>query len=392
MKILTLTSLYPNAAQPNHGVFVENRLRHLATSAGVEVRVVAPVPWFPSTHPRFGRYAIFAKVPPAENRHGLQILHPRFLSVPKVGMNLAPQLMAAALRPVLKRVIEQGFEFDLIDSHYFYPDGVAAVRLGKYFNKPVVVTARGSDISIIPQHAVPRQKIIQAADPAAGLITVCEALRTEMVERLGIDASRIVALRNGVDLQLFRPADRVLQRARLGMHGFTLLCVGQLVEHKGQALIIEALCSLPGVSLWLAGTGPDQTALAALAQRLQVGDRVRFLGAVPHAKLPEYYGAADALLLASSREGWANVLLEAMACGTPVIASSVWGTPEVVRTPAAGLLLPGRSAAQIAAAVNTLRAALPTRADTRAYAEQFSWQQTTDGQLALFKKILKERQ
>lgn len=111
------------------------------------------------------------------------------------------------------------------------------------------------------------------------------------------------------------------------------------------------------------------------------------MGARPHAALPALYGAADALVLASAREGWANVLLEAMACGTPVIASNIAGNPEVVRSPAAGLITEANTADAIVAAVRRLFAAPPDRAATRAYAEQFGWDETTTGQIVLFRRI-----
>lgn len=388
MKILTFTTLYPNAAQPNHGVFVENRLRHLKASRQVELRVLAPVPWFPSAHPRFGKYASFAGVPAHEVRHGIEIAHPRFPQLPKIGMNIAPFLLAAAMRPVVRRILRSGDDFDLIDAHYFYPDGVAAAMLGRLFNKPVVITARGSDISLLPQFPAPRRLIRWAADRSAGLITVCQALKNAMLE-LGIDGERIVALRNGVDLDAFHPVEREQHRQRLGLgQQFTLLAVGQLAAHKGQALIIEALPALPDVRLLIAGSGPDRDSMEALARRLGVQDRVTFLGAVAHAELKYCYGAADALVLASSREGWANVLLESMACGTPVIASNVWGTPEVVDAPEAGVLMSERSPQGIVDAVRALRADYPDRRKTRRYAEGFSWEETTLGQLKLFRQIL----
>ncbi|RJG08094.1 glycosyltransferase family 4 protein [Noviherbaspirillum cavernae] len=387
MKILTFTTLFPNAAQPNHGVFVENRLRHLLASGQVEARVVAPVPWFPLKNARFGRYATFARVPAREVRHGIDVLHPRFPQLPKIGMTLAPFLLAMAMRPVVTKIIREGYDFDLIDAHYFYPDGIAAVLLGRYFNKPVVVTARGTDISVIPNFSAPRKLIQWAASRAAGMITVCQALKNAMLE-LGVDGNRIVPLRNGVDLDLFQPIDRSARRAELGLNQFTLLSVGQLVEHKGHGMIIEALPSLPDCRLLIAGTGPDRDGMEMLARRLGVHDRVSFLGAVPHAQLRQYYGAADAMVLASSREGWANVLLESMACGTPVIASNVWGTPEVVSSPDAGVLMSERSPQGIADAVQTLRTRYPANAATRRYAEGFSWDETTRGQIHMFEQIL----
>jgi len=390
MKIVTFTTLYPNAVKPGHGIFVETRLRQLVASGRVQARVVAPVPWFPLQHPRFGQYANFARVPQSEQRHGLQVQHPRYLQLPKVGMNVAPFLLAQSGKRALGRLLDEGYDFDLIDAHYFYPDGVAAAMLGKYFNKPVSITARGSDISLLPQYPVPRRLIRWAAARADGLVTVCRALKDELVQ-LGVDEQRIVPLRNGIDLHLFQPGDRAQQRAALGLDGYTLLCVGHLVPLKGQHLVIEALASLPDVTLLIAGDGVERKRLEQLAADLGVASRVRFLGAVPQPALPAIYGAADAMVLASSREGWANVLLEAMACGTPAIASRVWGTPEVVAVPQAGLLMQERSAAGVVQAVQALRAAAPERAATRRYAEQFSWDATTAGQLQLFDSILQRR-
>lgn len=387
MKIVTFTTLFPNQVRPSHGIFVETRLRHLVASGAVSSRVVAPVPWFPFRHQRFGRYGDFARVPATENRHGLDVVHPRYPVVPKVGMNLAPAMLAQGARGALARLIDEGHDFDLIDAHYFYPDGVAAVQLGRYFNKPVVITARGSDISLIPRHPVPRRLIQWAAANAAHVITVCDALKTELGV-LGADPARITPLRNGVDLKHFRPADREPIRARLALEGFTLLSVGHLVPLKGHDLVVGALPLLPDATLMIAGDGPERPRLESLARELGVEQRVRFLGVVSQPELADYYNAADALVLASSREGWANVLLEAMACGTPVVASRVWGTPEVVASDAAGILMEERSARGVADGVRLLRSGGIDRVATRRYAEGFSWEATTDGQLRLFSRIV----
>jgi len=387
MKILTFSTLFPNTVRPGHGVFVETRLRHLVASGQVSAHVLAPIPWFPSTHPRFGDYAKFAKAPRTEVRFGLQVDHPRYFLPPKVGMTLAPLLLALGAKRAIKRMLAAGEDFDLIDAHYFYPDGVAAVLLGRWFNKPVVITARGTDINLIPQHALPRKMILWAARHAAGMITVCQALKDAIVA-LGVAPERIVTLRNGVDLKLFQPMQREAERARLNLSRRTLLSVGYLIPRKGHDLIIRALPALPDTDLLIAGDGPDKAMLTALAAELGVADRVRLVGALPQAELRRYYGAADALVLASSREGWANVLLEAMACGTPVVASNVWGTPEVVATPEAGVLMPTRTPEGVAAGVKALFAHYPEHSATRRYAEQFSWDDTTAGQLQLFRAIL----
>lgn len=381
MKILTFSTLFPNSEKPGHGIFVETRLRHLVASGQVESRVVAPVPWFPLPNERFGDYAKMARVPRAEVRHGIPVAHPRYPVLPKVGMNVAPVFLAQAVKPAIGRMIDEGFDFDLIDAHYFYPDGVAAAMLGRYFNKPVVITARGSDITLLPRYRLPRRMILWAASRAAGVITVCNALRDEVIA-LGVDPARVVSLRNGVDLELFRPTERAPDQP------FTLVTVGHLVPVKAQELIVGALPLLPGVRLVVAGDGPNRGMLENLARELDVADRVSFLGAVPQSRLRAHYGAADAMVLASSREGWANVLLESMACGTPVVASRVYGTPEVVASPEAGVLMAERSPQGVADAVNALRANYPDRAATRRYAERFSWDDTTAGQLRLFETIL----
>ena len=385
MKILTVTSLYPNEVQPNHGIFVENRLRRIVGGA-IEARVVAPVPWFPFTAGAFGRYARFARVPREETRCGIRVLHPRFPSIPKVGMSVAPLLMYAALERFVRGGGLGRYDFDLIDAHYFYPDGVAAALLGRRYGKPVVVTARGSDINLIAQYAIPRRQIIWAARKAAAVIAVSEALKERMVD-LGIDPDRIFVLRNGVDLDAFQPkGTRSLRSEAEGAP--ILLSVGNLVAGKGHDLAIRALTLLDGAELQIVGEGPLRASLEALAQSLSVGQRVRFLGRVPHERLTEVYGAADALILASAREGWPNVLLEAMACGTPVVATKVGGIPEIVKSSPAGVLVEERSPEAIASAVEGLLAAPPPRAATRAYAEQFGWQETIDAQRQLYHRLV----
>ncbi len=395
MKILTFTTLFPNAAQPIHGIFVETRLRHLLAAGRLSATVLAPVPWFPFTGPLFGTYAAHARAPRRARRHGIEIHHPRYPVLPKIGMNLAPSLLYHAVRPVLARLVRQGLEFDLIDAHYFYPDGVAAVRLGRAFGKPVTITARGTDLNLIADLPGPGRQIAQAAARADGLITVCQALKDKLVE-LGTEAGRVVVLRNGVDLELFHPTDRTAARQALALplaiadadQDPVLASVGHLIQRKGHDLVIDALPALPAATLLIAGEGPERANLERRAAALGVAGRVRFLGRIDHDRLRQVYNAADLLVLASSREGWANVLLEAMACGTPVVASDIWGTPEVVADPAAGLLMAAREPAALADAVKRLLARPPARDATRRYAEGFDWRATTTGQFVLFADLL----
>ena len=391
IRILTVTTLYPNAAQPSHGIFVENRIRHLVRTGLVDLRVTAPVPWFPFSNAVFGRYARYRRAPRAEERHGIPIRHPRFLAIPKIGTIAAPFLLHAALLRDVHAMMRTEAVFDVIDAHYFYPDGVAAAWLGRRLGIPVAITARGTDLNYLAlRHPTICQMIRRAAEEADGLIVVCEALKKVLID-IGISASRVQVLRNGVDLQLFHPLERTDVREALALKRLTLLSVGHLIPRKGHDIVIGALEHLPDVDLLIVGEGPERRRLETLARTLRVMDRVRFLGHVPHEELVRLYSAADALVLASSREGWANVLLEAMACGTPVVASNVWGTPEVVSTPAAGILVRERTPVAFSNAIRGLLANPPPRFATRSHAEAFSWDATTLGQLNLFRAIIARR-
>src|SRR5713101_7729380 len=279
MQILTFTTLYPSEARPQHGIFVETRLRMLVESGALDARVVAPCPWFPLASPRFGRYSVFARLPSEELRHGLYVAHPRYPQLPKIGMSIAPLALFAAVLPALRRQIREGRDFDLIDAHYFYPDGVAAVLLGRALDRPVVITARGSDLNVIATYAVPRRWIRWAAKHADGLVAVSSGLKQRLVE-LGIAAERVRVLRNGVDLTLFHPCDRAAARQAVGFTRPTLLAVGNLVALKRHHLMIEALTQLPGAELVIVGEGPERGAIERLARRRRVADRVRLLGRV----------------------------------------------------------------------------------------------------------------
>ena len=387
MRILTFTTLYPSAARPTHGIFVETRLRKLVESGAVSARVVAPCPWFPFASPKFGAYAAFARTPRTETRHDIDIDHPRYPLLPKIGMSSAPLAIFAATLSRLRRQIRGGRDFDLIDAHYFYPDGVAAVLLGRALNRPVVVTARGSDLNLIPAYAVPRRWIQWAAARAAGLVTVSAGLKRQLVA-LGTPPERVRVLRNGVDLTAFcPPADREAARRALGFTRPTLLAVGNLIALKRHALIIKALADLPEIDLAIAGDGPERPRIEALVRQLGLCDRVRLLGRLPQESLPGLYGAADILVHPSVREGWPNVLLESMACGTPVLATNFDSVVEIVGAPEAGRIVAEATPNALADAIGGLLAAPPRREATRRYAENFDWQVATAGQIELFRDI-----
>ncbi len=367
VRTLLFSSLYPSSVRPGHGIFVETRLRELLSSGAVSTKVVSPVPWFYSKDLRHGDYALMARTPSREQYHGVDVLHPRYLLPPKVGMTIAPFSMAMGALPSIRALQREGFDFDLIDAHYYYPDGVAAALLAKWLGKPYVVTARGTDLNLIPQFALPRRMIEWAARGATASIGVCRALM-DVLREWGLPPEQLLVMRNGVDLTRFSPVARDEARKELGLTGSPmLLSVGYLIERKGHHIAIEALAALrathPGARLVIVGDGAERENLMTLAHRLGVQDHVRFAGRQPNAELYRWYSAADVLLLGSSREGWANVLLESMACGTPVVATRIWGTPEVVASPEAGLLVDERSGAAFAQGAHCLSQRVQLRAD-----------------------------
>lgn len=386
MRLLTFTTLFPNEAAPSHGVFVENRLEAFRRHSGAEARVIAPVPWFPTAHRLFGRYARYAAAPLMEHRRGIEVRHPRYFLPPKIGMDLATAALARVFERDARALIAQGYDFDLIDAHYLYPDGVAAVRVARALGKPVILTARGSDVTLFPQYKRQRAMILDAIFRADGVVAVAAALKEGLVQ-IGAPAEKISVLRNGVDLSLFKPLDRNAIRARLNLQGKVVASVGSLIGRKGHDVAIRAIAAMPDATLLIAGDGQERQRLQALAKKLGAANRVRFLGQRAHGDLAEIYNAADALVLASTREGWPNVLLEAMACGTPAVAADAGGNREVIAAPAAGRIVTERTPEAFVAALNEMVDGAD-RAATRRYAEAHSWDATSEGLAKMFGEIL----
>lgn len=392
MRVLTFSSLYPSSARPQHGLFVAARLRELRRRhPGVEAHVVAPVPWFPFKAAAFGDYAAWARTPLREDWQGQPADHPRYLMLPKLGMHRQPDEMA---RAAARWIARHGLQFDLIDAHYFYPDGVAAAALARQLGKPLLITARGSDLNLIGQDERARARMLAACEQANACIGVSTAL-VDVLRGWGVPERKLHVIRNGVDLDRFAPRDRAAARQAVGLDGQgpVLLSVGNLLELKGHALLVEALHLLredwPTLQLFIAGAGPERERLHAQIARLDLGRRVTLLGAVPNAALPDWYNAADLFLLPSSREGLPNALLEALACGTPALASAVGGIPEVLGdAPAAGELLAERSAPGIA---DALRRWLPRQVDrdaVRRTAMAYSWDSSIAALHALMQRVV----
>ncbi len=387
LNILLFSSLFPNAIDPVLGVFVETRMRHLLKDTDASVAVMAPVPWFPFKGKLWGSYGKFAEVPRRETRHSVAVEHPRFLVIPKIGMSLTPGFLYRAAKSALEARLKAGEKIDVIDAHYLYPDGVAAAKLGEVFGIPVVMTARGSDVTEIGRMPSPRRKILKAIKSAAHTICVSNSLRDELIS-FGADAAKITTLRNGVDAERFKEIRRNETRGKWRISGKVALFAGWLIERKRVDIMLDAVAKLDDVTAVIAGEGPLLGDLKAQAERLGIADRTRFLGKLVPEEMPEAFSAADVLVLPSEREGWANVLLESMACGTSVVSRAVAGALDLVTCPEAGLLVDGSDPEAYADAIQRVLASPEDREKTRRYAEKFGWREISLAQKEIFERAI----
>jgi glycosyltransferase involved in cell wall biosynthesis len=378
LRVLTLATLFPNAAQPNHGVFVAGQTVRLAAHPGVDLRVVSPIGLPPLGLAHFSRYHELADLPLRETFRGVRVDRPRYTVLPKVGGPLNPALIAGAVRPVLRRLKREGFAPDVIDAEFFYPDGPAAMRLAREIGVPFSVKARGADIHYWGARRGCRAQVLAAADAATGLLSVAQSLKRDMAA-MGMAADKIRVHYTGVDFTRFTVAPDRPRSARP-----TVVSVGALIPRKGHDIVIRALSHVPDARLLIAGVGAEREELIALARQTGVGERVQLLGDVPHDRIPALLADADAMALASRSEGLANAWVEALAVGTPIVIPDVDGAREVIDRPEAGRLVE-RTPEAFAAGIRAILASPPPRAAVRLSADRFAWERNTE---ALYEHLM----
>ncbi|MDO9315431.1 MAG: glycosyltransferase [Burkholderiaceae bacterium] len=391
--VVVLSSLFPNSAEPGAGLFIRERMFRVGSH--VPLSVVSPRPWFPFQGLlRRWRPGFRPAAPSYERQSGVDVWLPRFLSVPGFLKGLDGFSMALGTFPRLWQLKRKG-RLDLIDAHFGYPDGYAATMLGRWLNVPVTITLRGTeqrhaqDASLAPRLALALQR-------ATRLIAVSQSLRRVAI-RLGVAEEKVLVVGNGVDLQKFSPLGRSEARRALGLpdSGPVLVTVGGLVERKGFHRVIELLPALrahfPGlVYLVVGGPSPEGDMGAQLKRQvaeLGLVGAVRFMGPLAPEHLREPLSAADVFVLSTRNEGWANVFLEAMACGVPVVTTDVGGNSEVVCRPELGMVVPFGEADRLQVAIEQ---ALRARWDTqviRRYAEDNTWDQRVEALVSLFRNL-----
>jgi teichuronic acid biosynthesis glycosyltransferase TuaC len=379
MRVVVFSSLYPNNVWPSHGVFVKERMTNFARLTGCEVKVVAPVPYFPALN--IGSRWQYSQVAAQETIDGIDVFHPRYFITPKIGMTLYGWLMFCSVLPKMK-ALKQRYPFDMIDAHFLYPDGFAATLLGRALQTPVVVSARGNDVLLYARFPLIRpflRKTLRAANQA---IAVSQELKDAMVG-VGGRADKIRVIPNGVDSEKFHAISREEARVTLGLpQKKTILSAGHLIPRKGFDRLLVAVrdvcTSQPSADLQvvIVGEGPLRKELEGMVATLGLSGRVRFAGHVPHHELAVWYSAADVFCLFSRQEGCPNVVLEALACGTPVVATPVGEVPAILSSEEIGLVAEPEApvlAQQLARALEKPWSAHAIRACAKGY----SWEGVT---------------
>jgi len=378
-RLVVFTTLFPHAGQPGTGLFIRERMFRVAKA--IPLIVVAPVPWFPLQalirrwKPHFRPAA-----PATEMQDGISVLHPRFFSVPGAFKWLDGFFMAIGSLPTMLRV-KRSFGFNVIDAHFAYPDGYAASLLGRWLRVPFCITLRGTEVPLArdPRR---RRRLVDALQRATRIFSVSESLKRHATT-LGVAGDRMLVVGNGVDMGTFHRLDRAVARQRLGlaMDAPVLVSVGALVERKGFHRVIECLPALrrkfPGLRyLVVGGPGPEGDWGARLRRDvadLGLQECVVFLGTLAPEDLKVPLSAADVFVLATRNEGWANVFLEAMACGLPVVTTDVGGNAEVVADARLGIVVPFGDSDRLAQAITDALGREWDRAAIVAYAESNSW-------------------
>jgi len=325
---------------PHAGLFVRARLQELAALA--EVTVVAPVPII-----EYSRLAVnlpFTSIPPAHGQEGrCSVWRPRWLYPPFGGLinSLCLFLRILPLASKLRR----SFPFDVIDSHFGFPEGIAAGLLSRWFGVPFTITLRGNETA----HSASgfrRMGLRWAVQRASRVITVSERL-AEFATSLGADPAKVRVISNGVDTRVFYPRNSDVFRRKYSLSGKLILSVGHLIEAKGHHRIVRAVKALhadgiPAKLLIAGGPGP------AKSYRKEILAEIEALGLLPHVHLlgerrPEevadLIAAADVFCLASSSEGCPNVVNEALACGAPVVATDVGAIPQMIPSERYGIVV-----------------------------------------------------
>jgi glycosyltransferase involved in cell wall biosynthesis len=395
LRTLAVTSLFPNPVQPTWGIFNARVIEHLAEVS--DVRVIAPVKWFPGGAHISREEERLSRVPACSVHAGIEVTHPRVFRTPLIGRSLHGEMYAASIKGHVRRAVE-AFRPDVIFASWAHPDGYAMQRLGEELGLPVVIKCLGSDLHQLLGDKGRGPRIVSALTRAARVVTVSEKQRELLVAR-GVPTSRIDTVYHGVDKRMFHPSPKAEARAALGLpaEGEIVTCVAALLPIKRHVDLIAAFERLRrraehrDARLVLVGEGPLRGSLERAAASLGLGEHVRFTGNRPHDEVARWMKAADAVSLASDDEGLPNVLVEALACGRPVVATRVGGIPELVRSEEHGRLVAPRDPAALSEALHDVLSRPWSPEALAACPDVISWEESTERLLATLRAAVEPR-
>jgi len=371
MKLLFVSNLFPDRDEPVRGLDNATLLQELHGQHGYEIRVIALRPTLlpsPAGH----------RLRHLPCRPMDEVLRPFFLPtgyVPRFGSRWNDHLLARALRPSFVKTIEE-FKPDLVLASWLFPDGCAVATLCEEAGLPLVLITQGSDTHQYLADPIRRRKIVTAIDASASVICRSGDL-AKRLEAAGIAPEKLRVIYNGVDPAIFFPRDRSEARGALGLkeEASSLLFVGNLLPVKDPLFLLRAHAGLniarteaglPPVRLRVIGEGPLEGAMRNEARILGTSVDVEFLGRRNSNEVALWMNASDVLCLASINEGFPNVLLEAMACGLPIVSTDVGGIREKIHSPERGELVPRGDLGRYVAALSTVLSAaegLPSTAE-----------------------------
>lgn len=404
IKILLFSNLFPNPAQPLRGNFVESLCKEMGKMA--EITVISPLPWFPNTaliktlgnkinlltmlsHDRLQ----YSEIPYFVQWNGFDVYYPRYPFIPVLSRPFHPTLVTLAVFGLVKKLVAEK-DINIINAHWIYPDGISAVWSGKQINIPVVVTAHGCDLNHYSHYKLRRPQILWALKNSNKITTVSNALYERTTKELGINKNKVVMIPNGVDTDRFHLRNRKEAKKQLGLNQNKkyLLFVGQFHEVKGLEYLIEAIAILKkrgslSFETILIGDGPQGYTIKQWLQEKGLTNDVLVLGQRPNNEISAWMNACDFFCLPSKREGMPCVILEALSCGLPVIASRVGGIPELVSEDN-GILVEPQNPHALADAIETAFKRKWDKPNISKQMEKFSWSRAAESYIEIFEQAL----
>ena len=377
MDVLTITTLYPNELEPRHGIFIKNRLLALDKLEGFKRKVIAPVPHCPPLRKIFKKYQKYEALPDYENQDGIDVYHPKYMTLPGGHFFDNSGSMAKAAEEVIEQIYDDQNSFDLVDGQFLYPDGVAASLVAKAHQKPLILTARGSDVNYWMEDKKAREKILQTIDYAFKVICVSKALKDALLS-YGVDEQKLVVIYNGVDPECFNTKVEINP-----LREEYYLTVGNLVPLKGHHITLNTFFEMPKQRLIMVGNGEQRYDLKKQAKDLGILGRVQMIKHLDQKKLAEFYAGATASILMSSMEGMPNVVLESLAVGTPVVATNVGGIPEVINDQN-GILLKERDEHNLLNALGKIKNMKWDREKIAETVKDFRWHDVAEKQYSIY--------